>query len=121
MSVQQTIEKDIQVGPKKENRRYQRQEHHSPVDLHRMDYQDQSYYAEMNDYSQGGLSMMTNEKLSIGQLVYLEMKDFGNSVTSPDRKKSHSGIVRRAKPYPSTNGGTNSLYKYWVEYSGTNH
>ena len=57
-----------------EKRRYQRQEHHSPMNLHRMDCQDQCYYAEMNDYSQSGLSMMTNEKFVIGQLVYLEMQ-----------------------------------------------
>ncbi len=95
-----------------ENRRYQRYEIKGSMNLHRMDYQDQCYYADMNDYSQSGLSMITNENLLIGQLVYLEMKDFGNPVTSPDRNENHSGIVRWAKPYPSTNGGTNGLYKY---------
>ncbi|MFH2057473.1 MAG: PilZ domain-containing protein [Pseudomonadota bacterium] len=106
------------MEPHEENRRYQRYELKSPMSLHRMDYQDQYYYAEMNDYSQGGLSMMTNEKLVIGQLVYLEMQNHNKHTTFSDKNKN-IGIVRWAKPNPSTNGGTNALYKYGVEYSGS--
>ncbi len=106
------------MEPHEESRRYQRYESRSPMNLHRMDYQDQCYYAEMNDYSQSGLSMMTNEKLVIGQLVYLEMQRHDEHTTPPDKNRNNIGIIKWAKPYPSTNGGTNGLYKYGVEYSG---
>jgi hypothetical protein len=105
------------MEPHEESRRYQRYEFKSPLKMHRMDYQDQCYYAEMNDYSQGGLSMMTNENLVIGQLVYLEMQKNDEHTTLSDKNKNNIGVVKWAKPYPSTNGGTNGLYQYGVEYS----
>jgi len=89
------------------------------MNLYRMDYQDQCYYAEMNDYSQGGLSMMTNEKLVIGHLVYLEIQKHDERITPSEKKTNNVGIVKWAKPCPSTNGETNGLYKYGVEYSGS--
>ena len=107
------------MGLHKENRRYQRYELNIPMNLHRMDYQDQCYYAETNNYSQGGLSMMTNEKLVIGQLVYLEMQKHDERTTSPDKNKNNIGIVKWAKPCSSTNGEPNGSYKYGVEYSGS--
>ena len=106
------------MEPHEENRRHQRYELRKSMNLHRMDYQDQCYYAEMNNYSQGGFSMMTNEKLVIGQLVYLEMQKHDEHTTPPDKDKNNVGIVKWAKPYPSTNGGTNGRYQYGVEYSG---
>jgi len=38
-----------------ERRRYQRSGYNSPMSLYRMDHQEQCYYAEMKDFSQGGL------------------------------------------------------------------
>jgi hypothetical protein len=98
-----------------EKRSYQRYEHRSPMNLHRMDDQGQYYHAKMNDYSQSGLSMITYEKLVIGHLVYLEMQNYNKHATTPEKNKGYSGIVRWAKPYPSTN----SVYIYGIEYSGS--
>ena len=104
------------MEPHKEKRRYQRFENQSPMNLHRMDCQDQCYYAEMKDYSQGGLSMITNEKLIIGQLVYLEMKNYNENVKGPEKQKNYSGSVKWAIPYLSSSSDANASYKYGIEY-----
>ena len=55
------------MGPASERRRYQRYLHKSPMDLYRMDHQDKNHYAEMIDCCDKGLSLMTNEKLVLGE------------------------------------------------------
>ena len=104
------------MEPVEGKRRYERVEYSSPMNLYRMDYQDQPYYAEMKDYSQGGLSMLTNEKLVIGQLVYLEMKKYDEHAAGPEKRKSYSGSVRWASPYSSPHDDSKSVYKYGIEY-----
>jgi len=71
-----------------EKRRYERYEYSSPMLLYRMDFQDQYYYAEMKDYSKGGLSLLSNEKLVVDQLVYLEMKNYDEYATGPENLKT---------------------------------
>nr|WP_320191993.1 PilZ domain-containing protein [uncultured Desulfobacter sp.] len=90
-----------------------------PLNLYRMDYQDAnlSYYAEMSDYCDNGLSLMTNEKLVLGELIRLELKDYEPNTQQPKIAKNHSGIIRWGKRYPSANAGENGLYKYGVEFS----
>ena len=87
------------------------------MNLRRMDSRDQCYYAEMRDYSRGGLSMMTKEKLVIGQSVYLELQN--NKESTLDMNVDYSGVVRWAKAHSSTNGGANGLFKYGIAFSGT--
>ena len=99
-----------------EKRRYERYEYSSPMFLYRMDYQDQYYYAEMKDYSKGGLSLLSNEKLVVGQLVYLEMKDYDEQATGPEKNKSYSGSVKWVNPYLSSNSDAKTSYKYGIEY-----
>jgi hypothetical protein len=81
-----------------------------------MDYQDQYYYAEMKDYSKGGLSLLSNEKLVVDQLVYLEMKNYDEYATCPEKQKSYSGSVKWANPYLSSNSDAKASYKYGIEY-----
>lgn len=107
------------MAPHEEKRSDQRYARKSPMKLHRIDYQDQCFYAEMNDNSSGGLSIVTNEKLEIGQLVYLEMENHNEPTAPPEKNKNHIGIVRWAKPYPSGNAPANGRYKYGIEYSGS--
>ena len=59
---------------------------------------------------------MTNEKLVVGQFVYLEMKSYDEYVTSPEKYKSNSGSVKWASPYSSSDGDLKGLYKYGIEY-----
>lgn len=87
------------------------------MNLHRMDYQDQSYYAEMIDYSQGGLAMRTNEKLVIGQFVYLEMRNYDKASAGPERQKSYSGSVKWTDPSRLDGGKNKGPYKYGIGYS----
>lgn len=110
------MKKDLHVEPHKGKRRYQRYEYSSPMHLYRMDYQDQYYYAQMKDYCQGGLSLLTNEKLVVGQLVYLEMKNYDEHAAGPEKHKSYSGSVKWASPYSSSNGNAKGSYKYGIEY-----
>ncbi len=109
------------MAPSSERRRYQRYLHKSPMNLYRMDNQDNSYYAEMIDCCDQGLSLTTNEKLVLGELVSVELKNYDTNIESPVKKQNYSGIVRWGKRYPSTNAGSNSLYKYGVEFSTTYH
>ena len=79
---------------REDKRNHQRYEHQGPLNLYRMDHQDLHSYAEMNDYSQGGVSIMTNEKLVINQIVYLEMRNLAKSFPDPEKQKGYNGIVR---------------------------
>lgn len=99
-----------------EKRLYQRYEHDSPIHLYRMDYQDQHYNAEMYDYSQGGMSLLTKEKLVVGHFVYLEMKNHDQNATGPEKQRKYSGSVKWARP-SSSNGDGKGAYKYGIEYS----
>ena len=109
------------MEPSEGKRRYQRYEYSSPMYLYRMDHQDQCYYAEMKDYSQGGLALLTNEKLVVGQLVYLEMKNHNKDAAGPEKTKSYSGSVKWINPYSSSDGDVKDSYKYGIEYYESTH
>ncbi len=113
------MRKDFQVDPDTEKRSYQRYEHNSPMNMHRMDYQDQCFYAEMKDYSQGGLALLTNEELVVDQFVYLEMKNYDETAAGPEKQKSYSGSVKWVCPYSGSNGNDKGLYEYGIEYHET--
>ena len=104
------------MKPYEEKRRYERYEYSSPMLLYRMDYQDQYYYADMKDYSKGGLSLLSNEKLVVDQLVYLEMKNHDEYATGPEKQKSYSGSVKWSSPSLSSNSDAKPSYKYGIEY-----
>ena len=108
-------EKESQVEHYQEKRRYQRYEYSSPMSLYRMDCQDQYSYAEMKDHSKGGLSMLTNEKLVIGQIVYLEMKNYDEHTTGPEKCKSYSGCIKWINSSSSSNGEPTASYQYGIE------
>jgi len=109
------------MGPSSEKRRYQRYIIKSPMDLYRMDNKDCSYDAEMIDCCNKGLSLMTNEKLVLGEFVYVELKNGGTNVPISIKKQNYSGIVRWGKRYSSTNSIVHGLYKYGIEFSTNNH
>ena len=69
------------------------------MDLYRMDYKDNRYDAEMIDYCDKGLSLMTNEKLVLGEFVYVELKNCDTNVSPSIKKQNYSGIVRWGKRY----------------------
>jgi len=104
-----------------EKRRYERYLNKSPIDFYRMDYKDNRHDAEMIDCCNTGLSLMTDEKLVLGELVYVELKNCDTNINLPIKKQNYSGIVRWGKRYPSTNPDTNNLYKYGIEFSANNH
>lgn len=105
-----------------EKRNAQRYIHKLPMDLYRMDYQDKhnNYYAEMNDCCDNGLSLMTNEKLVLGEFIYLELKNCDPNIRVPIKGQSYSGIIRWGKRYQPANSGVSGLYKYGIEFSAQN-
>ena len=107
------------MDPSLEKRSARRYIHKLPMDLYRMNYQDKhnSYYAEMNDCSVNGLSLITNEKLVLGELIYLELKNYAPGMRLPLKEQSYSGIIRWGKRYQSANAGANGRYKYGIEFS----
>ncbi len=108
------------MKPSSERRRYQRYLHKSPLDLYHMKYKDNSYYAEMIDCNDKGLSLKTNEKLVLGELVYVELKNCDTNIPTSIKKQNYSGIVRWGKRYSSTTAGSNGLYKFGIEFSADN-
>jgi len=82
-----------------------------------MDSQDQYYYAEMKDCCQGGLSLSTNEKLVVGHLVYLEMKNYNEYASGPEKYKSYFGSVKWATPNSSSDVDAKGYYSYGIEYN----
>ena len=85
----------ILMGPSSKKRRYQRYILTFPMDLYRMDYKDNRYDAELIDCCNKGLSLMTNEKLVIGEFIYFELKNCDTNVLLPFiKKKNYIGIVR---------------------------
>lgn len=109
------------MEPLSEKRRDQRYLHKSPIDLYRMDYKENLHHAEMIDCCNKGLSLMTNEKLVLGELVYVELKNWDTNIKPSIKKLNYSGIVRWGKRYPSTYADTNNRYKYGIEFSTNNH
>ena len=92
------------------------------MDLYRMNSQNKqnSYYAEMNDCSDNGLSLTTNEKLILGELIHLELKNYEHNIRLPIKEQYYSGIIRWGKRYQLANAGANGLYKYGIEFSTQN-
>jgi hypothetical protein len=97
-----------------EKRQYPRTANEIMMNLYRMDLQDELFYAQMQDYSQGGLSMKTREKLVIGQLVCLESADTSPLAGVSMQNKNHCGSVRWERPESFPDG--TRCYRYGVEY-----
>lgn len=53
-------------------RQYERHDYSSPMSLYLTDDLDQSCFAQMKDYSQGGVSLFTDEQFHVGHKVYLK-------------------------------------------------
>jgi hypothetical protein len=100
-----------------EKRRYPRYDHRTPMNLCRMDNQDECCYAEMKDYGQGGMSMLTNEKLVVGHLVYLEMNQYDQNAKGPEAYKGYRGYVKWASRFSATDRDANGPHLYGVEFS----
>lgn len=115
----ETNDKDLLMDHFPEKRSARRYLHKLPMTLYRMDYQDAnlSYYAEMSDYCDNGLSLLTNEKLVLGELIHLELKNDDPSIQLLIKEKGYKGIIRWGKRYPSADADSNGLYKYGIEFS----
>jgi len=109
------------MGPSSERRRDQRCLFTSPIDLYRKDYKDNCYDGEMIDFCNNGLSLTTNEKLVLGEFVYVKLKNGDTNIPSSIKKQNYKGIVRWGKRYSSTHATTHGLYKYGIELSTHDH
>ena len=95
-----------------ERRKYERYDYQTTVFLCGSDSQEEYCDAKMYNYSMGGTYLRTNEKLNVGQYVYVR-----NYYQDPEKSKkyeSYSGYVRWSnKPGKSSPGGQ---FGYGVEY-----
>ena len=66
------------------------------MDLFRMDYKENRYDAEMIDSCTKGLSLMTNEKLVLGEFVYVELKNCDTNV--PPAIKKQNNLMNPPQP-----------------------
>ena len=104
-----------------EKRQHQRITLDALLNLHRMEDQDHSYADQMKDYSTGGLSMITREKLVMDQFIYLEL--IGDSqISIPDNKKNYAGKVKwvsEVSDFSDETGPQDSgpFYKYGVAFT----
>ncbi len=109
-----------------EKRRYERHNCKTPAQLYRYDAQntkyDQdaqydlgTYYdADMCNYSEGGGYLLTDEKINIGQQVYLKMKNYYKTSSGPEKYKTYTGYVRWSDELGTSYPGRQ--YGYGVEY-----
>jgi len=104
------------VEPNDGKRQYPRYNHNSPLSLYRMDHQEQSSIAQMENYSQAGMCLLSHEELVLGQLVYLKMMEFDKHAKGPEKNKSYSGIVKWLNSSPLSHGEKRGLYQYGIEY-----
>lgn len=102
------------MEPYKEKRQYERYEYHCPINMYLIDDQDHSYYAEMEDYSQGGISMVTNKKLVEGHIVHLQMEESDTEAIGATAVKGHTGCVKWV--IPSSTDEAVGQYKCGLEY-----
>ena len=74
-------------------RQYERYEYNAPMYLYKHESQDQYYYANMSNYSSGGMSLKTDEKMDVGQHVYIRTKNYNKDSSGPEKYEEYSGYV----------------------------
>mgnify|MGYP001549372938 CR=1 FL=1 len=80
-----------------ERRRDRRYLHTLPMSLYRQTVQANAHWAEMVDVSERGLSLLTNEKLNLGELICIELESWDEIIEIPNRNNRCNGIVRWGK------------------------
>jgi Tfp pilus assembly protein PilZ len=103
-----------------EKRQHERQDCKTPAYLYRYDTQD-SYYdagayydADMYNYSEGGGYLQTNEKIDVGQQVYVKIKNYHKTSEGPEKYETYAGYVRWSNELGTSSPG--GQYGYGIEY-----
>lgn len=102
---------------KRENSRYN---YRAPMYLYAQDNRDQYYYAEMKDYGKGGQGLLSDREMTVGEKVYIEMKNYDENTSGPEKYKGYGGYIKWAAPYSATYSDekydTKYSYRYGIEY-----
>ncbi len=98
-----------------EKRHYERFDDQVPASLHRYDSQDRFYAAKIYNYSSGGMYLRTNEEMTVGQHVYVRIKNSDSDPKGPGKHKDYSGYIRWSDELGTSI--PNGQYGYGVEYS----
>ncbi|MBU1343587.1 MAG: PilZ domain-containing protein [Proteobacteria bacterium] len=98
-----------------EKRLYERYDYQEPVSLHRYESQDQFYAAKMYNYSSGGMYLRTNEEMTVGQHVYVRLKNYYADSKGPEKYKNYSGYIRWSDELGTS--VPSGQYGYGVEYT----
>ncbi|MDX9964366.1 PilZ domain-containing protein [Desulfobacter postgatei] len=103
------------MSPYSEQRKYIRVDCNNPAYVYRYEDQDLYYNASMYNYSSGGHYLASDEKMDIGQQVYIRIKNYDQASKGPEKYENYTGYVKW-----STDLGTShpaGRYGYGIEYA----
>ncbi|WP_321495088.1 PilZ domain-containing protein [uncultured Desulfobacter sp.] len=98
-----------------EKRKYMRMECNNPAYVYRYEDQGSYYDAGMYNYSSGGNYLISDEKMDIGQQVYIRIKNYDKASKGVEKYENYTGYVKW-----STELGTShprGQYGYGIEYA----
>jgi hypothetical protein len=101
-----------------DNRMYERYECQFPVKVYPQDKPDDYYYGLTYNYSQGGMYVKTDAKLSPDNYYFIEMLNYSADATGPEKYEAFDAKLRwskRAESYSTLKNGY--YYGYGFEYS----
>ena len=102
-----------------EKRQYKRYDHNTSLYLYEDEPQDKDKdnysCANMSGYSSGGMSFRTNEKLKIGQQVYIKTKYHDEKSTGPEKYTEYSGYIKWSDELGTSIPG--GQYGYGIQYA----
>lgn len=98
-----------------EKRNYERRQCNSPAYVYRYEDQYQDYEAMMYNYSSGGNYLASDEKLEIGQQVYIRIKNYDQADKGPEKYENYTGYVKWSTDLGTSNPG--GQYGYGIEYA----
>ncbi len=98
-----------------ERRQYERNEYNTSLYLYENESQNDYGYANMSEYSSGGMSFRTNEKMEIGQQVYIKTKYYDEKSTGPEKYSEYSGYIKWSDELGTSIPG--GQYGYGIQYA----
>jgi Tfp pilus assembly protein PilZ len=98
-----------------EKRQYERYAYQLPVSLYRYDSQDSYYEGSIYNYSDGGMYFATNEKIDIGEQVYIKIKNHNKNSKGPEKYENYSGYLKWSSELGTSSPG--GQYGYGIGYA----
>ncbi len=98
-----------------EKRQYTRYDYQTPMSLYPKKLNSPFPEAKMKNYSNDGMYFQTNEKLKIGEHIYIQIDNHDSDLSGPEKYSEYSGYVRWSEELGTSYGDGN--YGYGIQYS----